>query len=341
MNEFASLPHEDRAAYVLEAAGRMGTAAVIVEKDFWVCWMLARLFEAPAFREHLVFKGGTSLSKVFAVIDRFSEDVDLSLSQELLGKNEEFLEGAVSASQTLKRMREIERLCGEAVDREMRPVIETSVRSLLGPRPGGDSWLSYTLDPLTQSPVLTFTYPAAIDGGGAYVPQSVKMEFGSLTDQRPVGTHVISPMLATALPVSFDDFKAEVVALEVERTFWEKATILHAEYHRPAGLTIRDRFARHYYDFAALWRHASRVRAMNRLDLLERVAQHKSRFFASKWASYDTACPGSLKLVPPGFRMAELSGDYARMRAMILGEPPTFSDLMGQLAEAEREINST
>src|SRR5215207_6433860 len=81
---FLQLPSEERQLYVEEAARRRGLSPVVMEKDFWVCWMLGVLFAAP-FRDDLVFKGGTSLSKVFGVVDRFSEDIDLSVSPELLG----------------------------------------------------------------------------------------------------------------------------------------------------------------------------------------------------------------------------------------------------------------
>jgi len=86
---------------------------------------------------------------------------------------------------------------------------------------------------------------------GSYIPPVVKVEFGSLTDQRPTGAHRITPMVASLAPEEFTDFQAEVVALEIDRTFWEKVTILHAEYHRRADHPLRDRFARHYADVAA------------------------------------------------------------------------------------------
>ena len=165
------------------------------------------------------------------------------------------------------------------------------------------------------------------------------MEFGSLTDQRPTGTHLITPFIAELAPKMFDDFHAEVVALEIERTFWEKATILHAEYHRPADQPLRDRFARHYSDFAALWRHDAGRAAAARLDLLERVRIHKSRFFASNWARYDTASPGSLRLVPPDTRLQELGRDYAAMEPMFLAPPPDFDIVIAALHDAEAVID--
>ena len=129
------------------------------------------------------------------------------------------------------------------------------------------------------------------------------------------------------------------MALEVERTFWEKATILHAEHHRPAEQPIRERFARHYADVAALWQHPASAAALARFDLLKRVVKHKSRFFASSWANYETAKPGSLKLLPPSYREAELARDYNQMQTMFLANPPSFSAVLRVLGEAERKIN--
>ena len=186
--------------------------------------------------------------------------------------------------------------------------------------------------------MILFPYPRAVEPG-SYIPPVVKMEFGSLTDQRPTGTHVIMPFVAELAPDAFDDFRADVVALEFERTFWEKATILHAEYHRPADQSMRDRFARHYADFAALWVHPDGRTAAAQLDLLERVRIHKSRFFASSWAHYGTAVPGSLRLVPPDARHAELRRDYAAMEPMFLSPPPDLETVLATLREAEETIN--
>ena len=188
--------------------------------------------------------------------------------------------------------------------------------------------------------ILYFAFPQAVPPG-TYIVPSVKIEFGSLTDQRPTGTHPISPFVAELAPMAFEDFRAEVVALELERTFWEKATILHAEYHRPTERPFRDRFARHYSDFAALWRHSLGPDAAKRLDLLERVRLHKSRFFASSWANYDSAKPGTLRLSPHPARVGELARDYEKMEPMFLKTPPGFDEVMTTLSEAEKALNGT
>ncbi len=111
MKKFSIIKEEERAIFITEAAARLGLHPVIIEKDFWVTWTLARLFEQEPLRSGLVFKGGTSLSKVFGVINRFSEDIDLSISSLLLGHDEAFLDDAPSSSKRRKRIKEIEELC--------------------------------------------------------------------------------------------------------------------------------------------------------------------------------------------------------------------------------------
>jgi len=271
MKPFSSLPPAERALVINEAAGRLGLTPLIVEKDFWVCWTLARIFEAEAVAPHVVFKGGTSLSKVFDAIQRFSEDIDLVVSPRALGFEAAELDEAPSASQRRKRVQALEAECERCVSERFRPALEAAIVAKIGVPRQADTWLRYEIDALASTPNLLFTYPSAVGQAGGYIAKQVKLEFGALTDQQPTGTHGITALLAETpgvdLASAYDDLQASVVALEITRTFWEKATILHAEHHRPPELPIRDRFARHYADFEALWRHPSRADALARLDL--------------------------------------------------------------------------
>jgi hypothetical protein len=339
MSSFALETAEERADFIHQFAIPAKVPAYIVEKDFWVCWLLGRIFATPGLGPDCVFKGGTSLSKVFGAISRFSEDIDLGLSPASLGWSEAELDDAPSTSQRRKRMDEISADCAAMVEGKFRPELEQVVCDVLGARPSGGNWLTYELEAASHSPVLYFAFPQAVPPGG-YVAPVVKIEFGSLTDQRPTGTHAIAPLIAQLAPGAFDDFQAEVVALEIERTFWEKATILHAEFHRPAGQAFRDRFARHYADFAALWRHPGGQKASSRLDLLERVRLHKSRFFSSSWANYAMAAPGTLRILPPDIRLVEVRRDYAAMEPMFLSAPMKFDELLATLSEAEQALNT-
>jgi hypothetical protein len=331
---FLELPADERRLYIEQAAIRRNVSAVILEKDFWVSWLLGVLFGSE-FSATLVFKGGTSLSKVFSVIERFSEDIDLSLSPEFLR-----LPGAAtSRNQASKWMKNAEAACAVAVQKQIAPTLETAVEAVLGKTDLG--WFEFLIDPATNSPVLLFHYPSSQPPGFDYLKRSVKLEFGSLTDQQPVGRHPVRPWLAEVLPAAFTDWRCEVVALEVERSFWEKATILHAEYFRPTDKPTPERFSRHYADTAAMARHPASMKAIEQPGLRDRVVAWKGQFFGSSWAKYDLAKPGTFHLVPPAERLSALRRDYHAMRDMYLSPPLPFDDVLAVLAELEQRINST
>lgn len=331
---FLDLAPDDRRLYVEQAAIQRSVSPVVLEKDFWVCWLLGVIFTSK-FAGSLVFKGGTSLSKVFGVIDRFSEDIDLSLSPEFLN----LPQAGLSRTQANKWMTRAEGECGKAVRAQIAPVLEQAVAAVLGKRT--DGWFEFRTDPHTNSPVLLFHYPSTQPAGFEYLNRAVKLEFGSLTDQQPAGRHPVTPWVAETLPTAFADWRCEVVALEVERTFWEKATILHTEYHRPADRPTPDRFSRHYADTAALTRHAAALNAVDLHELRERVVAWKGQFFGSGWANYDLAKPGTFRLVPPDARLPALRRDYALMREMYLSEPRSFDEVLSVLVDLEKRINGS
>ncbi len=330
--QFLDLAADERRLYIDQAATQRNLSGVILEKDFWVSWLLALLFNSE-FAGSLVFKGGTSLSKVFGVIDRFSEDIDLSVSPEFLNLP---VAGA-SRNQANKWMQRAEAACSKAVETLIAPRLEQDVVAVLGE--GDRTWFEFVTDPGTNSPVLLFHYPTTQPSGFDYLQRTVKLEFGSLTDQRPVGRHPVEPLLADILPSAFADWQCEVVALELPRSFWEKATILHAEYYRPAEKPTPDRFSRHYADTAALAARPEAIHAVGQHDLRERVVAWKGQFFGSAWARYDLAQPGTFRLVPPENRVPGLRRDYEAMRDMYLAEPIDFDKVLAALGELEQQIN--
>ena len=131
MSAFAKLAAKERADFVREASARLDVLPVMVEKDFWVCWMLQQIFQSPTTSTHLVFKGGTSLSKVFGAIKRFSEDIDLSIAPELLGWKESELDDAPTPTQRRKRLEKLEAACRAKVQEHFQPELEKSVRVAL------------------------------------------------------------------------------------------------------------------------------------------------------------------------------------------------------------------
>jgi hypothetical protein len=236
-------------------------------------------------------------------------------------------------------MDNLEVACGKWVEQQLQPQLEQDIRAVLGQRPGGQSWLEYQLDTATHSPVLLFYYPSVLAAGAGYIRRWVKLEFGSLTDQRPVGQHRVRPWLADILPAPLAQMSCDVVALEVERAFWEKATILHAEHHRDLKTPMPGHYSRHYADVAAMANRPETARALADDDLRARVVVWKARFFARSWARYDLAQPGTFRLAPPAARMAELARDYQEMRDMFLGAPPTFDAVLETLNRLEARIN--
>ncbi len=335
---FLKLPAGERKVYIDEASARRGLSPVIVEKDFWVCWLLSVLFES-SFRDAVVFKGGTSLSKVFGVINRFSEDIDLSLAPAFLGLDEPDATAALSKGQASKWMERAEAKCTAVVHDTLAPEIAAVLDGQLGE--GESPWLTFDVDAHSHSPVLLFHYPTTQPPALDYLKRSVKLEFGSLTEQRPTGSHAVRPWIADVLPGPFADWQCDVVALDLHRSFWEKATILHAEHHRPSEKVTPDRFVRHYADTAALSLHADASGAIAQSDLCERVVRWKSRFFGSAWARYDLALPPTFRLVPPPGREAALRRDYQAMRDMYLSEPEPFERILATLGDVEDRINQS
>jgi hypothetical protein len=340
MLEFARLPLDQRAPYFQEVANRRGLTRLIVEKDFWVCFSLRLLFSTPALADKFVFKGGTSLSKVFGIIKRFSEDIDLSVDPDWLGfGGENRPDAAKSRSQFEKRWKKLNDACAAAVDKKVRPALEQAIQDVLGPTRDGASYLAFKLDEQTHSPVLTFRYPTTEPDRPGYVHPQVKLELGSLTDQLPIGDHTVTPWIAEEFPALFAAPACRVVALEIERTFWEKAIILHTEYHRPADKPMRSRLSRDCYDVCCMAAHPAGQRAMENLDLLARVVRHKRAYFQSAWANYDAAKPGSLRLVPADSRLADLKADYQQMQEMFTEPPPPFDEILRQLRNIEEILN--
>lgn len=336
MDKIIALTAAQRAEVFQAAAQQSGMSAVILEKDFWVCWTLRRLFALPDVGDHLIFKGGTSLSKVWKAISRFSEDIDVSLSREWLGfTGEHDPENVGSRKQQRKRLDDLSAACAEKIRAVLLPALRQDVRAHLR-----DTGWQVELD--TEDPqTVLFNYPSAVAPAvaNAYVRREVRIECGARSDAWPAEHKIVRPYVAEALAGVVADAEVAVKVLAIERTYWEKATILHAEAHREETKATPPRFSRHYADLAALADHAEAKAAVNRSDLRERVVAHKQVFFASTWASYETAVPGSFRLVPAEARLQMLAQDYRDMREMFFGEPLPWEEIVARLRALEKSIN--
>lgn len=150
----------------------------------------------------------------------------------------------------------------------------------------------------------------------------------------------ITAYLAETFSDAFPHATFSVPVLDIERTFWEKATILHAEAQRPTDKATPDRFSRHYTDLAALSEHSAGIAALARDDLRARVVTHKQIFFPAMWASYETAVPSTFKLIPPSVRLDALAADYRTMQDMFFRPQPSWTEVVAKLRKLEVTLNT-
>ena len=336
MNRIARMSSAERGEIFAETAERKGLAGTIVEKDFWVCWVLMQMFTIEALSGRLLFKGGTSLSKIFHAINRFSEDIDLAVDYVMLGFTgaRDPRNAQISKSRRNAILDEMMESCRKYIAGEFLAAFRVRCEEVLGPK------RSWNLDVDPQDPnVVRFRYPLAATAGLAYVTPQVVLELGTHAEFVPRDRFAIRSFVAEEFPNIIAEAQIEVVALLAKRTFWEKVTILHAEYHRPMEKSIPSRYSRHYYDVAMLAGGPIRAEALADFDLLTQVVRHKKTFYPAAWAQYGRAKPGSFRLLPPEARMAALERDYHRMGVMIFGAPPPFASIMDELKRLESDIN--
>jgi hypothetical protein len=336
VNKIAQMTERERADVFAETAERKALAEAIIEKDFWVCWTLKQLFSIEALAGRLLFKGGTSLSKIFHAINRFSEDIDLAVDYVALGftgEKDPRREG-LSKTKRASILDEMMTACQKYIGGEFLEVLKKHCEEILGT---GGPW---RLEVSKQDPnIIEFRYPPASTKTLSYIPPQVVLELGTHAEFVPHDKFTIRSFVAEEFPNLVSEAAVPVVALLAKRTFWEKATILHAEYFRPAERPLLDRYSRHYYDVAMMATGPIKAEALADLPLLAQVVKHKETFYPSAWARYDLARPGKLQLAPAEGRKEVLERDYGRMGEMIFGKPPAFGEIMEVLKELEQEVN--
>jgi hypothetical protein len=226
--------------------------------------------------------------------------------------------------------------CQRYIGGEFLQAFKARCEEVLG---AGETW-SLEVEP--QDPnIIRFRYPTASSKALAYVNPQVVLELGTHAEFVPHGDFIIRSFVAEEFPNLVPDGNVPLIALLAKRTFWEKVTILHAEFHRPTDKGLPDRYSRHYYDVAMLARGPIRAEALDDMDLLDQVVIHKQTFYPSAWAHYAAAHPGSLHLLPAPERVVALERDYRNMGVMLFGEPPPFATIMETLTTLEQEINAS
>ena len=311
MDGWFALGTDEQRGYCEAAGAQIGLDPVSIEKDFWVCWVLREVFVLPQTGPHLTFKGGTSLSKGWKLIERFSEDLDIVIGRDFLGfGGEKSPETAPSKKQREARLEQLRDACRHYVQQALTAELKAQFGRRLPPE------IKWTLesdpsDPDQQS--LLFSYPEAHFSHGSYLSPGVKLEFGARSDVEPHAIPDLQPYLAEALPGQFANPRFPVRTVAPERTFWEKAMLLHEEGFSSAP-EPRPRMARHYYDLWCLIRAGVAAKAVAMPGLFEGVAQHRARVLSQKERGAGESLPPRVADYPALCRTA------ARMGARLRGD---------------------
>lgn len=308
----------------------------VIEKDWWVTAVLRAMFCLP-YAEHLSFKGGTSLSKCWNLIDRFSEDIDIAIDREYLG-----FSGTLSKTQISDKLRRAtctfvretmqhdlaEQLCKNGIAKDKFQVnVDITPVSTTDPE---------TIN-INYDSVLTFS----IDGeNGLYVLPKIKVEVSGRSMSEPVSEVSLDSMIDQVYQKApFTEPKFNVRAVLPERTFLEKVFLLHEEFSKPKELIRVERMSRHMYDIGQMLKTPIAGRATGDAKLYRQVIEHRRTFIGLRGFDYDTLYPATLNIIPPYSIIDQWKADYENMRLhMIYGESVSFEELVNNLRDANDRI---
>ena len=352
MKEVAKLQIKDRMELFQATAISMGMQPNVIEKDFWVCFMLDHQFHDCKYKNAFVFKGGTSLSKSYHVIERFSEDIDLILDwRKIMNDEVNPWEERSKTKQDLFN-KQINSEAAKFYKEELIPQLNSEMKEKLG----DGEWISVDTE---DEMVVNFYYPQIFEA--EYLRSCVRLEIGPLAEWMPSHETIVTPFAAEKYPDIFSQKDTSVLTIDVERTFWEKLTILHKIANFPEGKPLPARYARHLYDVynngvvyveadvARYARHLYDVynmgnswvkeRAFKRKELLEKDVVFKQKFYYVKGAHYETATLSSIELLPKEAVLNALKEDYQAMRNMIYGNIPEFEEILEFLEKLQEEVH--
>lgn len=339
--KFLKLSAQDRQDVFDATAEQRNTLSTYIEKDFWVCLVLDILYNGlPAGHPRLLFKGGTSLSKVHQLISRFSEDVDLVVFRDDLGfqgDNDPASTG-LSGKQRTRLSQKLKDTAASYICGKLKDDL-TQQAAIICP----DSEIILDKTDRDRSTLL-FQYPSlyALDSE-AYVQPRVKLEGGARSALDPHQNNTLQPYIVDVL--GDWNFSVEnVITIDPQRTFWDKIMILHGWYcgYRDEQRlpSDRQRLSRHYYDVAMIYRDPLGKAAIGNVALATDVRRYTKQLFNRSWMKLDEAVPGSLRLVPERDFKQALMKDYQAMQGMMLGDMPTFDEIVESISAIEADINS-
>lgn len=326
---FLALSAENQREAHLAGAAELGRPAIVLEKDFWVCWTLEALFSCPGI-PNMAFKGGTSLSKTFGAISRFSEDIDVTIDHGGLVPGLDPYDPNLSGGQ---RRRDNDTLLGALLACSNDVIVPHLYRQLEVAGLSADNLVVGE-----NGAELTVQYPHLVTDGASYYREGVKIEFGGRNMIEPNQKHVVTPYMVEMLD-NFAFPAGRVAVLAPERTFWEKFTLAHAESNREPMVT-GDRISRHWHNLAVLADHEIGQAALADIGLLEDVVKVKERFYRRATSQYSQCLAGESCLLPGAKGLALLRADYEEMLgAEMLDHPITFDEVIERVRALEADAN--
>jgi Nucleotidyl transferase AbiEii toxin, Type IV TA system len=332
---------QDRLDLFLATANRIGAPVGNVEKDFWVCWTLNAIYhERPAGEPRLLFKGGTSLSKGYGLIQRFSEDIDVTVFRDDLEEpaSVEELE-ALSNKKRRAKLDAIRYACRAYITGPLREFLAGRLADVTN---GAGRVEVDEADPDGQT--LLLWYPEVEPRDGAYVRPVIRLESGAKSALDPNRPMTITPYVAEEA-AGINLVIPAVTTIEATRTFWDKVVIAHGLrrwYERRGELRQEgQRVSRHYYDLHCLMQSETGKAALSDLGLGADSVRHARMFFDRPDYDLASAAPGSFAITPVAKMVDALARDYESTTAMIFGTPPSLDDVLKSARHIEDQLNHT
>jgi predicted nucleotidyltransferase component of viral defense system len=331
MINFLKRPKNKRIETFNTIAKKLRIHSVSVEKDWWVTAVLRALFTL-SYAESLSFKGGTSLSKCWNLIERFSEDVDIAINREYLG-----FSGTLSKTQISDRLR-------RAACSFVREKLQFDVAKQLeinGIHPDQFS-VNVNITPITTTDpeIIEVVYQSLFDDSD-YIKPVVKLEISGRSMSEPVRRVALQSFLDEVFPdMPFVEKPFEINAVVPERTFLEKICLLHEEFAKPQALVRTERMSRHLYDLVRIMDSPIAEEALKNKELYYSVVEHRRMFIGLKDFDYDTLAPKTIKIIPSENVIVQWQQDYETMReTMIYGESLPFNQLIDKIKQLNEKIN--
>jgi len=337
MDRFFQLPQQDRIDIINQTVIHKKLPPEAIEKDIWVTAVLRALFALP-YAEHISFKGGTSLSKCWNVIERFSEDVDIAINREYFG----LLGETFTIKQISKNLR-------KACCKFCRNTLQYDLLKQMIADGIDEKLFSVTMNitPVTTvDPEQIFIkYQSLfIDNPkkniGSYINPVVVLEISGRSMKEPLENVEINSFVdETFADRAFTNKAFSVSTVIPERTFWEKICLLHEEFSKQDEHIRVNRMSRHLYDIVRMLATPIAEKALNNVNLYKSVIAHRRMFIAMKDFDYDTLYPATINIIPSENIIAKWEDDYNKMQTMIYGDTIPFNKLIEKITRLNEEIN--